>query len=107
MNADPVQLAAQLSDRVDGQIETDRPLAPFTSYKIGGSTAVWIAPATKVGVGRALEIIHEKKTPEKTTLEPQELSHDEKKPLLLFTNTITNYDCFFFDLVLEVACAVM
>ena len=39
MNADPVELAAQLRDRVDGQIETDRPLAPFTSYKIGGSTA--------------------------------------------------------------------
>ena len=63
MNADPVELAAQLSDRVDGQIETDRPLAPFTSYKIGGSTAVWIAPVTKEGVGRALEVIHEKKVP--------------------------------------------
>ena len=63
MNVDPVELAAQLSDRVDGQIETDRPLAPFTSYKIGGSTAVWIAPVTKEGVGRALEVIHEKKVP--------------------------------------------
>ena len=63
MNADPVELAAQLRDRVDGQIETDRPLAPFTSYKIGGSTAVWIAPITKEGVGCALEVIHEKKVP--------------------------------------------
>ena len=63
MNADPVELAVQLSDRVDGQIETDKPLAPFTSYKIGGSTALWIAPVTKEGVGRALEVIHEKKVP--------------------------------------------
>ena len=63
MNVDPVELAAQLADEVDGQIRTDRPLAPFTSYKIGGPTAVWVAPITKVGVGRALEVIHEKKAP--------------------------------------------
>ena len=63
MNADPAELVAQLSDRVDGQIETDRPLAPFTSYKIGGSTTVWIAPVTKEGVGGALEVIHEKNVP--------------------------------------------
>jgi UDP-N-acetylmuramate dehydrogenase len=63
MNIDPVALAAQLADEVDGQIETDRPLAPFTSYKIGGPTAVWVAPVTQVGVGRALEVIHEKKVP--------------------------------------------
>ena len=63
MNIDPVELAAQLGDVVDGQIRTDRPLAPFTSYKIGGPTAVWVAPATKAGVGRALEVIHENKTP--------------------------------------------
>ena len=63
MNVDPVELAARLADVVDGQIETDRPLAPFTSYKIGGSTAVWIAPVTKKGVGCALEVIHDKKVP--------------------------------------------
>lgn len=63
MNVDPVELAAQLADVVAGQIRTDRPLAPFTSYKIGGPTAVWVAPVTKAGVGRALEIIHERKAP--------------------------------------------
>jgi UDP-N-acetylmuramate dehydrogenase len=63
MNVDPVELAAQLADVVDGQIQTDRPLAPFTSYKIGGPTAVWVAPVTKAGVGRALEVIHKKKAP--------------------------------------------
>jgi UDP-N-acetylmuramate dehydrogenase len=63
MNVDPVELAAQLADEVNGQIRTNSPLAPFTSYKIGGPTAVWVAPATVVGVARALEITHEKKTP--------------------------------------------
>jgi UDP-N-acetylmuramate dehydrogenase len=63
MNVDPVELAAKLADVVDGQIETDRPLAPFTSYKIGGPTAVWVAPVTQNGVGRALEVIHQKKAP--------------------------------------------
>jgi UDP-N-acetylmuramate dehydrogenase len=63
MNVDPFELAAQLADEVDGQIRTDKPLAPFTSYKIGGPTAVWVAPATQVGLVRALEVIHEKKAP--------------------------------------------
>jgi len=63
MNVDPFELAAQLADEVDGQIQTDKPLAPFTSYKIGGPTAVWVAPATQVGLARALEVIHEKKAP--------------------------------------------
>jgi len=63
MNVDPFELAAQLADEVDGQIRTDKPLAPFTSYKIGGPAAVWVAPATQVGVARALEVIHEKKAP--------------------------------------------
>ena len=63
MNVDPFELAAQLADEVDGQIQTDKPLAPFTSYKIGGPTAVWVAPVTQVGVARALEVIHRKKAP--------------------------------------------
>jgi len=63
MNVDPFELAAQLADEVDGQIRPDKPLAPFTSYKIGGPTAVWVAPATQVGLARALEVIHEKKAP--------------------------------------------
>jgi UDP-N-acetylmuramate dehydrogenase len=61
MNVDPFELAAQLADEVDGQIRTDKPLAPFTSYKIGGPTAVWVAPVTQGGVARALEVIHKKK----------------------------------------------
>jgi len=63
MNVDPVELATQLADVVDGQIQTDKSLAPFTSYKIGGPTAVWVAPKTKIGVSRALEIIHKSQAP--------------------------------------------
>jgi UDP-N-acetylmuramate dehydrogenase len=63
MNIDPVELAAQLADVVDGQIQTDKSLAPFTSYKIGGPTAVWVAPTTKIGVSRALDIIHRSQAP--------------------------------------------
>ena len=63
MIVDPVELAVQLSDVVDGQVQTDQSLAPFTSYKIGGPTAVWVAPTTKIGVSRALEIIHKSHAP--------------------------------------------
>lgn len=63
MKVDPNALAAQLAEVVDGQIRTDKPLAPFTSYKIGGPTAVWVAPAANADVSRALEIIHANHAP--------------------------------------------
>ncbi len=63
MKVDPVELAAQLAEVVDGQIRTDKPLAPFTSYKIGGPTAVWVAPASTMDVSRALEVIHANQAP--------------------------------------------
>ncbi len=63
MNVDPAELSAQLASVSDGQIRTNISLAPYTSYKIGGPTAVWIAPATKGEVGRALEVIHKNKAP--------------------------------------------
>lgn len=63
MNIDPVKLATQLDDVAGGKVETGKSLAPFTSYKIGGPTAVWVAPATKDGVSRVLEIIHEQGAP--------------------------------------------
>jgi len=33
------------------------PLAPCTSYRIGGPTAVWVAPGSEHGVGRVLEVV--------------------------------------------------
>ena len=63
MNPDPVDLAAQLRGRVDGQFETDRSLGPVRSYHIGGSPAGWLAPVPNAGVGRALEVIHDHQVP--------------------------------------------
>ncbi|MGD9137378.1 MAG: UDP-N-acetylmuramate dehydrogenase [Desulfobacterales bacterium] len=63
MKIDTVELVAQLADVVDGKIQTDMPLAPFTSYKIGGPTAVWVAPNSETDVGHTLEIIYENKVP--------------------------------------------
>ena len=63
MKIDTAELAAQLAKVVDGKIQTDTPLAPFTSYKIGGPTSVWVAPNTETGVGHALEVIHENQAP--------------------------------------------
>ena len=49
MKFDPAAIASQLAAVTDGDIETGKPLAPYTSYKIGGPTAVWIAPASEDG----------------------------------------------------------
>jgi UDP-N-acetylmuramate dehydrogenase len=54
--------AAQITDRL-AQVEAvevrmNEVLAPYTSYKIGGPTAVWIAPRTEAGVGEVLAIVH-------------------------------------------------
>ena len=58
MKFDPSKIASQLADVTDGDIETGKPLAPYTSYKIGGPTAVWVSPASEDGVGRVLDLIH-------------------------------------------------
>ncbi len=63
MNADPAELAAQLADVAGGNVQTNKPLAPYTSYRIGGPTALWAAPTTESGVGRVLEFIHERRLP--------------------------------------------
>jgi len=51
-------LAAHLASTTDGEIATGRPLAPYTSYRIGGSTAVWAAPRSVQDVQRVLEAVH-------------------------------------------------
>jgi UDP-N-acetylmuramate dehydrogenase len=52
------ELAAHLAS--DGEIEIEAPksLAPFTSYRIGGPTAVYAAPRTEGAVQRLLEAAH-------------------------------------------------
>ena len=63
INFDLDKLTARMTAVADGQVETCKSLAPYTSYKIGGPTALWAAPSTVDGVGRALEVIEESKAP--------------------------------------------
>jgi UDP-N-acetylmuramate dehydrogenase len=57
MNATMDKLAQDLAAAADGTVERNRPLAPYTSYRIGGATAVWAAPETEEGIRRVLEIV--------------------------------------------------
>ena len=58
MKFDPSKIASQLATVTDGDVQVGKPLAPYTSYKIGGPTAVWVSPASEDGVGRILDLIH-------------------------------------------------
>jgi UDP-N-acetylmuramate dehydrogenase len=63
MTADRVRkeikdLASQLSALAEGEVATGKPLAPYTSYRIGGPTAIWAAPTTENGVQRILAAVH-------------------------------------------------
>jgi UDP-N-acetylmuramate dehydrogenase len=52
------QVASRLSEIADCPVEANKPLAPFTSYRIGGPAALWVAPGNTKAVGQALQIIH-------------------------------------------------
>ena len=51
-------LAAHLASVAEGDVATGRRLAPYTSYRIGGPTAVWAAPRSVRGVQRVIEAAH-------------------------------------------------
>ena len=59
--------AAQIADRLSTldavEVKTNEKLAPYTSYKIGGPAAVWVAPGTEAGIGEVLTIAHADKIP--------------------------------------------
>ena len=57
MNFDPAEIASQLAAIAPGDVQINKPLAPYTSYRIGGPTAVWTAPAVEGDVGRVLELV--------------------------------------------------
>jgi UDP-N-acetylmuramate dehydrogenase len=63
MKSEPSKIASQLATVAAADVQVDKPLAPYTSYKIGGPTAVWVAPVSEDGVGRTLEIIHRNDAP--------------------------------------------
>jgi UDP-N-acetylmuramate dehydrogenase len=52
------KLASILESMADGVVEKNKPLAPYTTYRIGGETALWAAPETEAGVGRVLQAVH-------------------------------------------------
>jgi UDP-N-acetylmuramate dehydrogenase len=56
-------IAARIAEFADGEVSADRLLAPYTSYKIGGPTAIWVAPKTEQGIGRVLGFIHDNQLP--------------------------------------------
>lgn len=51
-------LASHLAQVADGDVVTGKPLAPYTSYRIGGPTAIWVEPRSEEGVQRVLETVH-------------------------------------------------
>jgi UDP-N-acetylmuramate dehydrogenase len=55
---DREDLASHLAAVAGGDVATGRPLAPYTSYRIGGPTAIWAAPGSEEGVRRVLEAVH-------------------------------------------------
>jgi UDP-N-acetylmuramate dehydrogenase len=63
MKIDPTELASRLAEVADGEVHTNKSLAPYTSYKIGGPTTIWVAPTTEAAVGRVLNTIHAAETP--------------------------------------------
>jgi len=52
------QLAAELAACADGEVELGKSLAPFTSYRIGGPTAIWAAPRSERGLRCVLQAVH-------------------------------------------------
>jgi UDP-N-acetylmuramate dehydrogenase len=58
MNRDLEDLASQLAAVPRIEVEREKPLAPYTSYRIGGPTAVWVAPQSEAALQRVLEVVH-------------------------------------------------
>ncbi|MCB2197828.1 UDP-N-acetylmuramate dehydrogenase [bacterium] len=56
-------LVKTLQDRIRGEVATGIELAPFTSYRIGGPTNIWVAPEDEESVGEALRLVHESDLP--------------------------------------------
>ena len=63
IQSDLSRIVSKLADAANGEVHTNKPLAPYTSYNIGGPTSIWVAPSTESGVGRVLKIIHHSTLP--------------------------------------------
>ena len=63
MKFDPSAIATQLATVSDGDVQVGKSLAPYTSYKIGGPTAVWVSPTSENSVGRILDLLYRNEIP--------------------------------------------
>ncbi|MFH1982332.1 MAG: UDP-N-acetylmuramate dehydrogenase [Pseudomonadota bacterium] len=53
-----IDIALQkLRAHIDGTVLAKEPLAPYTAYRIGGPSAIWVVPADELAVGSALAVI--------------------------------------------------
>ena len=52
------ELAAHLTSIAQVEVDTNKPLGPCTSYRIGGPTAIWAAPRSEEGVRHVLQAVH-------------------------------------------------
>lgn len=57
-NLDTAQIAERLARMESVEVKTNEIIAPYTSYKIGGPTAVWVAPQTEISIREVLAIVH-------------------------------------------------
>lgn len=57
------ELASRLAAVAEGEVRAGHLLAPYTSYKIGGPTALWVAPTSEKAVGRVLEVVDSSAAP--------------------------------------------
>ena len=55
---DAVKIADQLAKLGAVEVRTNEMLAPYTSYKIGGPAAVWVAPGTETATGKVLALVN-------------------------------------------------
>jgi UDP-N-acetylmuramate dehydrogenase len=60
---DATQIAGRLALVEGVEVKTKEKLAPYTSYKIGGPTAVWAAPGTEAAIGEVLKMVQADKIP--------------------------------------------
>lgn len=57
-NLDTAQIAERLARMASVEVKTNEIIAPYTSYKIGGPTAVWAAPQTEASIREVLAVVY-------------------------------------------------
>ena len=58
INFDAARMAERLSRVAEVDVKTNEVIAAYTSYKIGGPAAIWVAPKTEAAIGEVLSIVH-------------------------------------------------